>query len=327
MASAPGALGKSERASQERAAAATPPSDRRVGISYSLWHENARWQDAPGPHKPWGTPEIGYYRSDDPVVLKRHAKWLSGAGVDFIIADWSNDLGMDVRKGGGPYTQRFIESATGALFDTWADLPAAPKVSVMIGNPEAKEAASDGRLTAKANEVYDLFVANPSRRRLMQGYLGRPLLLVYVGTPSPWPSGLPPWRDGRFTVRFLTGFLTQQKTLLGPGGVSQYGYWSWEDRRQPTYPILDGHPEAMTVVAAWRGEQSTGRDSGRTYLRQWEYARRVGPRFVLAGTFNEWWTSEQDSPERSKDIEPSQEFGRKYVDILKAQASLFKAGA
>jgi hypothetical protein len=191
----------------------------------------------------------------------------------------------------------------------------------------SKEAATDGRLTAKANEVHDLFVANQSRRGMMQEYLGRPLLLVYVGTPSPSPNGLPPWRDTRFTVRFITGFLTQQKSLLGPGGVSQYGYWSWEDRGRPTYPIFDGHPEAMTVVAAWRGKGSPGRDGGRTYLSQWEYARRIGPRFVLAGTFNEWWKSEQGSPEGSKDIEPSQEFGRQYMDILKSQATLFKTGS
>jgi hypothetical protein len=304
----------------------TPPPERRVALSYSTWHRNDRWQDALDPHKPWGTPELGYYRSDDPSVLARHAQWLAGAGVDFVMVDWSNDLGMDVRKPGAPVTQRFIEQATLAAFDTWSGLAGAPRVALMIGNPGDRDAASNGKLTAKADEVHDLFVANAGRARMLQTYLGKPLLLVYVGTPSSWGHGLPPWEDGRFTVRFVTGFLTEQKTLLAPGGVSRYGYWSWEDRRQPTYAVFQGYPECMTVVAAWRGKGSPGRDGGQTYLSQWTHARKIGPRLVLAGTFNEWWLSEQGSPEASKDIEPSREYGWRYMDILKEQVALFKAG-
>jgi len=315
-------------ASPARGATVTPcpASERRVGIAYSLWHRNQQWQKAAGPHKPWGEPELGFYRSDDTAILTRHAGWLSGAGVDFVVVDWSNDLGMDVRRPGGPASQRFIETATETLFQTWGALPAAPRVVLMIGAPGDKAALRNGQLTAKANEVHALFVADAVRARLLQRYLGKPLLLVYVGTPSPWPNGLPPWRDDRFTVRFVTGFVTQQRTLLGPGRVSKYGYWSWEDRGQPSYPVFDGHPENMTVVAAWRGKGSPGRDGGRTYIRQWEDARRVGPRFVLGGTFNEWWISEQISPGDSKDIEPSREFGWRYMDILKQQATLFKQG-
>jgi hypothetical protein len=296
--------------------------ERRVGIAYALWHDGTDWRQ--GSHKSWGTPELGFYRSDDPSVLARHAAMLSGAGVDFIVADWSNDLRMDVRRPGGPAVQRFIEQSTLRLFDVWNAQAAAPKVVLMIGNPGDPQAVTDGRLRAKANEVHDLFVSNPQRAGRLQTYLDKPLLLVYVNTPSPWQHSLPPWTDDRFTVRFVTGFVTQQPNLQGPEGVSRYGYWSWEDRRRPTYSVHDGHPECMTVVAAWRGSGSPGRDDGRTYASQWAYARRIGPRFVLAGTLNEWWSSEQPSPQVSKDVEPSRELGSRYMDILKAQAALFK---
>jgi hypothetical protein len=307
-------------------ASVSPPSGRCVGIAYALWHKDVRWQDAPGPRKPWGTPELGYYRSDDPAIVARHAGWLSGTGVDFVVIDWSNDLAVDIRQKGGMPTLRFIEQATIGLFDAWAAQAAAPRVTLMIGNPGEPDAVKNGKLKGKADEVYALFVASPSRARMLQTYLGKPLLLVYVGTPSPWGHSLPPWQDDRFTVRFVSGFLTQQLTLLGSGTVSRYGYWSWEDRRQPTYAVFQGYPECMTVVAAWRGKGSPGRDGGQTYLSQWTHARKIGPRFVLAGTFNEWWLSEQDSPEASKDIEPSREYGWRYMDILKEQVALFKAG-
>jgi hypothetical protein len=301
-----------------------PAQERRVGIGYALWHSNTHWDE--GTKKSWGEPELGYYRSDDGGILRRHAAMLAGNGVDFVVVDWSNDLGMDVRQGGGPPSQKFIESSTLKLFDLWIGLDAAPRVAMMIGNPDAPGAVSDGRLSAKADEVHALFVSQPNRARLLQSYLGKPLLLVYVNTPSPWHDGLPPWRDGRFTVRFVTGFVSQQANLQGPPGISRYGYWSWEDRWRSNYAVFDGHPECMTVVAAWRGGGSPGRDNGRTYLEQWEYARTIGPRFVLAGTFNEWWASEQIDPDHSKDVEPSKNFGSKYLAILRQQAGLFKAG-
>lgn len=302
-----------------------PAGERRVGIGYALWHQDDQWQRST--HRSWGTPSAGTYRSDDPAVLARHAAQLKGAGVDFIVVDWSNDLAMDVRHAGGPATQRFIEQATVKLFDVWTALPQAPRVVLMIGNPGAPQSVRDGQLAAKADEVHALFVADPARRGLLFGYLGKPLLLVYVNTPSPWGHSLPPWNDDRFTVRFVTGFVTQQASLIGPPEVSRYGYWSWEDRGDPTYSVFARHPECMTVVAAWRGTGSRGRDGGRTYLAQWTDARRIGPRFVLAGTFNEWWVSEQIDPLHSKDVEPSRELGAGSLDILRAQAALFKQGA
>ena len=300
-----------------------PPRQRQVGINYSLWHQDTHWQDSP--HRSWGTPSLGFYRSDDPRVLARHADMLSGAGVDFAILDWSNNLAVDLRRRQDPSIERFIEQSTLRMFDVWGRR-ASPRIALMIGNPQDPDAIRNGRLIVKADEVHDLFVADPARRGLLQSYLGKPLLLVYVNTPSPWPAGTPPWRDDRFTVRFVTGFITQQPGLLGPPAVSRYGYWSWEDRHQPTYSILDGQPECMTVVAAWRGAGSPGRDSGRTFTEGWQYARSIGPRFVIAGTFNEWWVSEQPSGNQSKDLEPSYEFGPLYINLLKQQASLFKSG-
>ncbi len=38
----------------------------------------------------WGEPLLGYYRSDDPWVLRRHAQMLADAGVDTLIFDTTN---------------------------------------------------------------------------------------------------------------------------------------------------------------------------------------------------------------------------------------------
>jgi hypothetical protein len=301
------------------------PEERQVGIAYSTLHKE-HW------HQTWDTPKLGQYLTTDPKVIRQHAGWLSDANIDFIYIDWSNDI--DTGAPGAPYQadQTFIENSTKNIFDEYANLSRHPKVAIMIGFPGAKEALTDGRLQRKADQVWRQFASNPTYQNTYFHYLHHPLLIVYTGTPTPFNTGLPKWSDPRFTVRYMTGFVSQQKSLLGPDGVSRYGYWSWEDRGAPTVAAWKGKAEVMTVVAAWRGDThaniaAQGRNDGKTFNESWQYARKVGPKFVLAGTFNEWAGEHEDpSAEVSKDIEPSQIFGDRYLNILGKQAAEFKAG-
>ena len=43
-----------------------------------------------GPFHFWGEPEMGYYRSEDPWVIRRYLQMLSNADVDFIFFDVTN---------------------------------------------------------------------------------------------------------------------------------------------------------------------------------------------------------------------------------------------
>ena len=315
------------RAAPRGALPPTPAKERLLGIAYSTWHHATPWENV------WGTPTLGYYKSDDRTIIRRHAVELADAGVDFIWIDWSNDLGYTYDPGNKRPDFDMIEDATFAVFDEFSKLRGegkkTPNISVFIGNPGAPEATADGRLSAKALQVWNQFAANPVYRPLLQGYLGKPLLVVYVNTPSPYQHGIPAWNDPRFTVRYMTGFPTEQPALLGPGLVSKYGYWSWEDRGPQTYSVFNGHPEAMTVVASWRADGAkppSGRRNGDTFRREWERARQVGPRFALVVSWNEWSRGEQPEANASKDLEPSREFGTEYLDLLKEEAAKFKRG-
>ena len=305
----------------------TPPAERLVGVAYTTWHQSTHWTNV------WGTPELGFYRSDDRTVIRQHALWLADAGVDFLWVDWSNDLGYVFDPAHPRSDFDMIEGATFDLFDEFVQMRAAgretPNISIFIGNPTDPEAVTDGRLQRKADQVWNQFVANPRCRPLVQQYLGKPLLVVYVNTPSPSQNGTPAWSDPRFTVRYMTGFITQQPLLRTAALVSKYGYWSWEDRGPQTYSIFDGHPEAMTIVATWRDDPEAptpGRRGGETFRREWERARRVGPRVALVVSWNEWGRGEQPSAEVSKDLEPSREFGHRDLDILKDEIAKFKRG-
>jgi hypothetical protein len=88
-------------------------ADRFVGIFYFNWQasftgppfNHTRVFDntkliAANPNKPawgppgiphyWGEPRFGYYRPDDPWVIRKHAQMLTDAGVDVLIFDASN---------------------------------------------------------------------------------------------------------------------------------------------------------------------------------------------------------------------------------------------
>ena len=80
------------------------------------------------------------------------------------------------------------------------------------------------------------------------------------------------------------------------------------------------------VVTAVQGGWADERNNGKTFLAQWARARKVGPRIVTVVSWNEWSKGEQPSPQVSKDIEPSKEFGTQYLELMKQQISLFKAG-
>ena len=315
-----------------------PSSERMVGIAYSPWFPPINWSNC------WGTPELGYYQSDDTKIIRQHADWLSGADVDFIFIDWSNNVDHDPlmkektakNKDGSRYRNDIeeIESATRVVFKTFTQLDKTPKIAIMAG-AQSKTDISGGLLQKKVNQIYDTFIANPLYRKLYQTYLGKPLLIIYTGTPSPWHSK-PSWNDPRFTVRWLTGFVTDQPALRTKDLISKHGYWSWEERGDQTYTVHNNKPEAMTVSAHWRSQGNKGdkryipkqgRENGDTFRKQWDRAVEIGPEIVLVTTWNEWTLGEAESPEMSKDIEPSVEHGHFYLDLLSKMTARFKGTA
>lgn len=304
-----------------------PPAERLVGIAYTTWHRPGHGHDV------WGTPLLGTYSSNDRDVIRQHAEWLYEAGVDFIWIDWSNNVGYTKDMAPDRPDFAMIEGATDVIFEEYAQLERAPKISIFIGVTLSPEAVADGRLQRKADQVYDDYVANPRYRPLMQDHDGKPLLVVYVHTPSPWQDGTPDWDDPRFTVRWMTGYVSEQGNLRTEDRVSKYGYWSWEDRGPQTYTLHDGRPEAMVVTAATRVQAEPGnpayipekgRRNGETFREAWTRAREIGPKFAMVVSWNEWVRGEQPSVEVSKDIEPSQEHGRFYLDLMAEEIARFK---
>ncbi|MBI2433012.1 MAG: hypothetical protein HYV26_09090 [Candidatus Hydrogenedentes bacterium] len=306
----------------QEAAETTPyPEEprRRVGIAYELWFPPQSWDNA------WSLPQLGKYDSSDTNVIRQHAEWLADAGVDFIWIDWSNNVAAAADPG-----LQSIERATETLFAVYAGLKDRPQISIFLGIDGNPAHLENGGLQRKADQIYDSFAAVPEYRNLLIQYLGKPLLVIYAGTPCPWRDRLPRWDDPRFTVRWMTGFLDDQPSLRTGDGASAYGYWSWWDRTPQSFARHEGVPENCAVSAAypgytgWDTEGTAGRRAGETFREQWAHAREIDPCFVLVNSWNEWTPPEEVDPEFSNDLEPSEEFADQYLALLKEEIAAWK---
>jgi len=56
-----------------------------------------------GNNHSWGRPAIGHYDSRSTHTIDKHAEWLAQAGVDYVMMDWSNNMGSAIKcTDGGP---------------------------------------------------------------------------------------------------------------------------------------------------------------------------------------------------------------------------------
>lgn len=178
------------------------------GIGYECWFDPGGTQAG---QIIWDSTEakplLGYYNSMDTRVIRQHAEWISGAGIDFILIDWSNGVFDNITR------------ASLKLLDVYSTMRAHPKVAFLIG-------FDNGVPSAKAISILESEVLNkPSRARHLQHFHGKPLLGVYGASPVTAP---PAFNNPRFTTRFMNAF---HEIVMNP-----WGNWSWEDRM----PIANG---------------------------------------------------------------------------------------
>lgn len=308
----------------------TPYEDRLVGIAYSTWlcTKIITWGK-----NTWDTPLYGNYYSDDREMIAKHAELLRDAGVDFVFVDWTNNTTYDpatMRDSRSDF--RMIEEATELLFEIWSQIEGAPKICIFAGPGHSGiENVNNGKHQKKVDQIYSSFVEKYPDMYFQ--YEGKPLLMCYGATPNQY-GARPRWKDDRFTIRWVTGYVGQQGDLHSDKDMSSRSrWWSWEERGLQAYSISDGRVECVTCTAASRAQgkegesgyiPAYGRENGLTLKKQFQRANDLGAGMVILVSWNEWTTGEQPSPEISKDLEPSVIHGTFYYDLLCEQIKKFK---
>ncbi|MBM3494390.1 MAG: hypothetical protein FJX72_08735 [Armatimonadetes bacterium] len=352
------ALGRSAPLSDEVGA---PRKDRWVGIFYFLWHDNpgGRNPNGDGPYdickileadpdaakKPesplwgpvgmyhyWGEPLYGYYRSDDPWVLRRHAHLLADAGVDTLIFDTTNAV---------TYTPVFLK-----LCEVFAQVRAeggsTPQICFMV-NTQAG---------ATARRIYEDLYKKGLYSDLWFRWEGKPLIIC----------------DPKEADDELKGFFTLRRAHWPFEMINTPYAWHWE----ATYPQPYGYTtdpskaEMVNVSVAQNLRVADGRvtnmssgdargrsfrdgkmdlspgsvNFGHNFEEQWKRVRELDPPFVMITGWNEWIAGRWGDPkgplvfvdqfdqQHSRDIEPGRcSHGDNYYWQMIAGVRRYKGAA
>jgi len=323
-----------------------PRPDRFVGIFYFLWHgqhiqggpydiskilardphamskpDSPLWGPMYAPHH-WGESIFGYYRTDDPYVLRKHAQMLANAGVDMVLFDVTNQV---------TYRTYYME-----LLKVFAQVRRA-------GNPTPQIAFlcpfwNPGKVVA---ELYrDLY--QPNRHAdLWFRWEGKPLILADPRLLVDEKDSAADQQRARAIRNFFTFRKPQPDYFRGP---TQPDMWSWlEVYPQHVFRNARGEKEQMSVGVAQNavgnrlatmsekgargrsyhgGKQSSEPGAvlrGYNVAEQWARAIHEDPKFVLITGWNEWFAGrfgefngvrkpvmfvDTFDQEHSRDIEP-----------------------
>ena len=256
----------------------------------------------------WGEPLFGYYRSDDPWVLRRHAQMLADAGVDVLILDATN-----------AETYREVYLTLCAVFSKVRQSGGrTPQIAFMLNS----RAGSTAQLLYRDLYQKNLF------SELWFKWQGKPLMICD-------PNEVSAKMKDFFTLRRAHWPLTMTDTAYA---------WHWEATYPQPYGFTDDHkkPEQVNVSTAQNlsakngsvSPMSSGQARGRSFhggiqaikadsvnygfnfQEQWDRALGLNVPFVMVTGWNEWiagrWGKPGKAPffvdqfdeEFSRDIEP-----------------------
>ena len=289
----------------------------------------------------WEQPLLGYYKTTDPWVLRKHAEMLADAGVDAVFFDCTN----------GSLTWK---ESYEALMKTWEqaqkDGVNVPRIAYML--PFGPAPHSLASLRQLYRDVY-----KPGRyKNLWFIWKGKPCIMGY-------PDNLTDSAEDREIAAFFTFRPGQPDYVDGPTrndqwgwleNYPQHGYVKGEDGRfeqvtvgvaQNACPETNGHCSAFNLPGS-QGRSYTARNGfdprvegylyGWNFAEQWDRAFELDPELVFVTGWNEFiagqwlpkdgWTGDpfsfvdQFDWEHSRDIEPNKGWGDKgdvyYLQLI-----------
>jgi hypothetical protein len=267
--------------------------DKYVGMFYFLWHgahnANAVYDItqmiAANPGDPqygpqgafhwWGEPEEGYFRAEDPWVIKRNLRMLADIGVDVLFFDVTNAF---------------------TYLDTAIKVMRIARDMRLTGDPTPSFAfLTNSNAASTITSLYDNLYLPGILSEVWFHWQGKPLILGDIAAPG--------------LSREIKAFFSWRYSWAWTDAANQPRHWQWideypQDYGWDAYPSI---PEEIPVAVASHPTNGRGssyangseppRDQfqltrftgvGRHFDEQWERAHEVDPDFVFVTGFNEW---------------------------------------
>jgi GH43 family beta-xylosidase len=224
----------------------------------------------------WAEPEMGYYRSDDPWVIRRNMTMLANAGVDFIYFDATNAVTY----------LNVVDTVCRVITELRAQGIPAPHICFTTNSSSGKT----------MNALYDNFYALNKYKDTWFIWQGKPLMLGDKTDPILRTE--------------VADFFTIKKCWVGSANsIAEENSWPW----LAWYPQGWGwsgsqtNKEQISVSVAFHPENPQGKSlsggvqpsvnsdyltsvtgEGKHFGEQWSRALQVDPQIVMVTQWNEW---------------------------------------
>ena len=183
----------------------------------------------------WEEPLLGYYRTTDPWVLRKHAEMLADAGVDAVFFDCTN----------GSMTWK---SSYDVLIDVWTqaqkDGVNVPKIAFMLPfgpSPDSRKAL---------RQLYDDIYSKGRAESLWFVWKGKPCIMAY-------PDNLTDSPEDRAIAEFFTFRPGQPDYVDGPSRKDQWG-WMEVYPQNGYAPTAKGGYEQVVVSIGQNANAASG---------------------------------------------------------------------
>ncbi len=274
------------------------------------YEETGRWR--------WGgihefhysmEPYYGYYRSDDPWVIRKDIQMLCDAGVDGVFFDAGNGyLYHESYEAFFKENQKRKDEGQSYLKVTWM---------LKAGGPL-------NHVSLVLKELYETYYTSEKYDGLFYELNGKPLILC------PQKAILDEFNDF-FEVRECWAWDSGEGQWPWLENYPQEGGWDWgssSDRREMVSVSAAQHATTNIGKSFHNGSQPRKEDwktnEGLYFSEQWEYALKLDPQFVLVTQWNEWIAQRFVSQSGSTEYflgEPIKAGSTFFVDTLNAEYS------
>ena len=273
--------------------------------------EWVHWNPYQGNYASTHRPSSGYYDSLDPETVRRHIREAQGAGIDGFIASW---WGMNSFEDRAFRVLLEVAEEEGFLVCPYYEDAKTPQtITTEVAAIVSRYGSSSAFLKVDALPVVFFYVRVISRFSLAQWEsvftaLDNLESRIFAIADSLQPEYLSVFQ-GLHTYNPVA--LTFEET------TEQYATASLASRMKDSLfaaTVLPGYEEAFFRSSSPRSERA----DGETYHTYWELARASKAHWILITSFNEW--------HEGSEIEPSDEFGRAYLDQTAMESAAWRAG-